>query len=136
MKRKYFTIHTVADLAERVPLSRSVRRRRSEVDLSPEELPYLLHPGFWIGAVDDAPQEAQPFTHVILIAPDILLGDSCIQGEETFHASWFSKDVGSMAELRRLNHDCLLQVEDVFTRETGRCAPRKLAVKKWVIIRT
>src|SRR5215469_10292365 len=59
--------------------------------------PRRRSPSTRVRAVDDASQETQPFPDVVPIAPDILLGDSCIQAEETFHAFWFTKDVGGMA---------------------------------------
>jgi hypothetical protein len=32
----------------------------------------------------------------VLIAPDIVLGDSCIEGKEAFNASGFRKNIGGM----------------------------------------
>jgi len=60
-------------------------------------VPHLLDPSPRVRVVDYTSQEGQALPHVVLIAPDILLGNSCTQGEETFHASWFSKDVDGMA---------------------------------------
>jgi hypothetical protein len=71
--------------------------RQSEVDLFSQALPHLLEPCSRIRAVDDAPQESQPFADVVTIAPDIFLGNLGVQGEEAFHASGFGKDVGCIA---------------------------------------
>jgi len=66
---------------------------------------------------DDAPQESQAFADVISISPNIFLVDPCVQGEEAFHASGFGENIASVAELRGLDHNSRLQIEDVFTAE-------------------
>ena len=66
---------------------------------------------------DDAPQESQAFADVISISPNIFLVDPCVQGKKAFHASRFGENVGSVAELRGLDHNSRLQIEDVFTAE-------------------
>ena len=65
--------------------------------------------------MNDAPQESQPFVDVISIQPNIFLSNSGVQGEEALHASGLGENVGSMAELRRLDHNGRLQIEDLFT---------------------
>ena len=54
---------------------------RSEVDLLPQALSHLLVPCPGIGGVT-RPKNPNRSPDVVVIAPDILLGDSCIQGEE------------------------------------------------------
>ncbi len=75
----------------------SVARARSEVDLFSQALPHLLEPCSRICAVDDTPQESQPFADVVTIAPNLLLADLGVQGKEAFHTSGFGKNIGSVA---------------------------------------
>lgn len=75
----------------------SVGKRRSEVDFFPEALPHLLEPCSRIAAVDNAPQESQPFADVVAITPNVFLCDLGIQGEEAFHGSGLGENVSSMA---------------------------------------
>jgi hypothetical protein len=53
----------------------SVGYRRGKVHLLLQALPHLLEPCSWIVAVDDSPQKSQPFSDIVAIAPNIILGD-------------------------------------------------------------
>jgi integrase len=85
--------------------------------------------------VDNAPQKTQAFRNVVLVVPDIVLADPRIQGEETFHASGFRKNIRRIALLRYFDHNRLLQVENVFTAKQVDAlgAARELVVKERVV---
>ena len=43
--------------------------------------------------MDDATQKFQPFTDIVAIAPNIILGDPRVQAEEAFHAPRLRENV-------------------------------------------
>ena len=82
--------------------------------------------------------EAQPLADIVSVAPNVVLRDLGVQGEETLHTSWLCEYVGGMAQLRRLDDDRLLKGENVFaTKQVGSAgSTRELTVEERVIIGT
>jgi hypothetical protein len=86
--------------------------------------------------VDDAPRESEPFADVVTVASNVLLADLDIQGEEALHTSGLSENVSSVSQLRRLDYDSFVEIENIFITEEidPPSAARKLVVEVRVIV--
>src|SRR5664280_2856306 len=116
----------------------SLRRGRCEIDSFPDTLPGFPEPRSWIGAVNHAPQKAQPLGCIIAVSPDVVLRDLGVQSEKGIHASGFGEDVSRVAKLWGFYDDGFLNVENVFLPKQidPACPACELAIEEWVIIGT
>src|SRR5271165_6006538 len=108
-----------------------------KVDSLPDTLPDFLEPHSWVGAVNHAPQKAQPLGCIIAVSPDVVLRDLGVQGEKGIQVPGFGKDVSRVAKLRGFDDHGFLHVEDVFLPKQidPACPACELAIEERVIIR-
>ena len=109
-----------------------------EVGCFTDALSDFLKPHPWIGTMNRAAQESQLFGHVLAVVADVVFADPGVQGKKTPHAAGLGENIGGMTEFRGLNHDRLLQIEDVFGPEQIDLpgATRELAIEERVIVGT
>jgi len=91
----------------------SLRHGRREVDLFTESLPNFPEPHPGVGAVNHAPQKAEPLGGIVAVSPNVVLRDLCVQGKKAIHAPGLGKYISRVAKLRGFDDHCFLYVEDV-----------------------
>jgi len=88
--------------------------------------------------MNQARLEPQRARNIVTIVADVSFCDFGVRGQESLHAFRLGKDVGSMAQLRRLSHNRPFQVENVLVAEqvNAACPTRELAVEKGIVVGT
>lgn len=87
--------------------------------------------------MNHASQKSQNLGDVTAVLADVLFRGADVSGEKCLHATGFGEEISRMAQLRRLNGDSSLQVEDVLLAEQIELPrpPAELVVKEGIVVR-
>ena len=86
--------------------------------------------------MDDASQKSEPLGGVVVVPPNVVLGDLGVQSEKAIHVPGLGEDVRRVAELRAFDHGSFFDIENVFVaKKIGPAGPaRQLAKTSFVIL--
>ena len=88
--------------------------------------------------MNDPAKEPKPLPDILAITANVIFRDPGVICQKAIHISWFREQVRSVAQLRRLDHNDLLQVKNVLVAEevNASCSTQELLVKERIVIRT